>query len=160
MRVNLDTFQPQMGARLAQELSTGTARLGEDDSSLRTGDLEWNSRQARPGAHIDKRRGKIEEPEHQQAIDVVLQDHVLEVMDTREVKSGVGRSEQLMIGPEQGKLGRTERDAAALQNDFQRGRSGFQEHVLEEARRCHSGMPGTRGRVVSAAGMPGSQVSP
>ena len=57
--------------------------------------------------------------EHQQAVDIVLEHHVLEVVNPRQVELGVGRAQHLVIAPEQVELRGIERDAAPLQDRFQ-----------------------------------------
>src|SRR3712207_8873146 len=45
-------------------------------------------------------RSQLAELQDQQAVDVVLQHHVLEVVDPRQVQLGVGGAEHPVVGPE------------------------------------------------------------
>ena len=80
------SLEPEPLADLAEELGPrprGSARIIRD---ARPRDLQRDARQARPRAHVDQRRGQLREPEDQQAVDIVLQHHVLEVVDPRQVQ--------------------------------------------------------------------------
>jgi hypothetical protein len=104
----------------AQELGAGPPGLGQDHLDVRPGDLQRDARQAGPGAHVDQGRGELDELQDQQAIDIVLQHHVLEIVDARQVQLGVGPAEQPMIGPELVELRVRQRHPATLHDGPQR----------------------------------------
>ena len=124
--VDLDVLQAELGADLGQELGPSSAGLGQDHPRLRPGDLQRDARQARPGAHVDQRRGEVQEPQDQQAVDVVLQHHVLEVVDPRQVEPDVRRAEELMIAPEPVELRAIQANPAVIQDGFEGVASGSQ----------------------------------
>ena len=70
-------------------------------SSAASGRAILSGMPGRPGPEpmSIKRRGQFEEVEHQQAVDIVLQHHVLEVMNTRQIELGVGLAQDLVIAP-------------------------------------------------------------
>ena len=103
-RIDLDALQPEPLADLAQEVGPGPAGLGQDHPRLRPGNLQRDARQPRPRAHVDQRRGEVDEPQDQQAVDIVLQHHVLEVVDSRQVEAGVRLPEHPVVAPERVQL--------------------------------------------------------
>ena len=121
---DLDVGQLEPGADLFEELGPGPSRFGQDHRDARPGDLERYAGQAGAGAHVDQGGGELDELQDEQAVDIVLEHHVLEVVDACEVQLGVGRAEHPMIPPKLVELRGFERDAAAREDGFERCPTG------------------------------------
>ena len=132
VRVDLDVPEPELAQTVAQKLSTSTARFGQDHPGFGTGDRQRYAGQPRPRTHVDQRRGKLEELQDQQAVGIMLQNHVLEIVNPRQIEPVVRGPERLVIAPEQVDLIRGQEDSTALQDRFQRGSSGSHDKALGE----------------------------
>ena len=130
-RINLDALQPELGADLAQKLGPSSSRLGQNHLNFGSSDLEWDSGQARSRAHVDERGGQLDKVEDQQAVHIMLENHVLEVVNSRQVEARVGGSEPLVIAPEEIHLVRCQDDAATIQDRQQGISAGLQERLPE-----------------------------
>jgi hypothetical protein len=115
-RVHLDVGQLEVVAYLHEELGSRSARLGQNQASVGPGDRERDSRQTRPGAHVYQWGGQFNVFQYQQAVCVMLDHHVFEVVDSCQVEPRIGGSEQLVIVPKAVDLIRRQNDTAALEN--------------------------------------------
>lgn len=119
--VDLHPFQTQSLHDFAKELDSLLPSLGEDDPCLRTRHLERNAGQARPGADVEYRGGKPppEQPGNEDTVDVVLLNHIVELMDSGEIVRRVPSSQESVKSPELSVLILCERDFTPVKPDLE-----------------------------------------